>query len=50
MNSRFRVGVATYEDVIDTLKDAERLLIDVRDEAEITSTGQIPTSLNIPRK
>ncbi|KAG5672004.1 hypothetical protein PVAND_002168 [Polypedilum vanderplanki] len=48
MNSRFRVGIASYEEVIDSLKDPERLLIDVRGENEVSSTGQIPTSINIP--
>jgi 3-mercaptopyruvate sulfurtransferase SseA len=50
MSSRFRVGIATYEEVIDTLKDPERLLIDVREEQEVNVSGQIPTSINIPGK
>lgn len=50
MNSRFKVGIATYEEVIDTLRDPERLLIDVRKTEELTTSGQIPTSINIPSK
>ena len=48
-NNKIRAGVATYDEVLDSLKDAERLLIDVRDVADV-ETGQIPTSINIPRK
>jgi 3-mercaptopyruvate sulfurtransferase SseA len=50
MASRGRVGIATYEEVIDTLKDADRLLIDVRENDEVAASGRIPTSINIPRK
>lgn len=50
MSSKYRVGIATYDEIIDALKDVERLLIDVRDPSEITESGQIPTSLNIPCK
>lgn len=48
-NNKIRAGVATYDEVLDSLKDTERLLIDVRDVADV-ETGQIPTSINIPRK
>lgn len=49
MSIKVRPGVATYDEVLDSLKDVERLLIDVRDSADV-ETGQIPTSINIPRK
>lgn len=48
MNSKIRVGVATYQEIIDSLKDVERFLIDVRDTADVNETGHIPTSINIP--
>lgn len=50
MSNKIRVGIATYGEVIDSLKDPERWLIDVRDPEEIAITGQIPTSINIPCK
>lgn len=50
MSNLGKVGIATYEEVIDTLRDPDRLLIDVRDPSEIASTGQIPTSIAIPCK
>lgn len=50
MSNKIRVGIATYGEVIDSLKDTEKWLIDVRDVQEIAETGQIPTSINIPRK
>ena len=50
MSNKIRVGIATYGEVIDSLKDAEKWLIDVRDAKEIAETGQIPTSINIPCK
>lgn len=49
MSIKVRPGVATYDEVLDSLKDVERLLIDVRDTADV-ETGQIPTSVNIPCK
>ena len=49
MSNKIRVGIATYDEVIDSLKDQEKWLIDVRDPKEIAETGQIPTSINIPR-
>lgn len=47
MSNRIRVGIATYHEVIDSLKDAEKWLIDVRDPKDLED-GQIPTSINIP--
>lgn len=44
------VEIATYEEVKDLPKHPEKLLIDVREPAEISETGSIPTSINIPRK
>lgn len=50
MSNKIRVGIATYGEVIDSLKDTEKWLIDVRDAKDIAETGQIPTSINIPCK
>jgi 3-mercaptopyruvate sulfurtransferase SseA len=44
------VLIATYEEVKDLPNHPEKLLIDVREPAEIAETGSIPTSVNIPRK
>lgn len=44
------VPVATYEEVKDLPNHPEKLLIDVREPAEIAETGSIPTAINIPRK
>jgi len=42
------VPIATYEEVKDLPNHPEKLLIDVREPAEIAETGSIPTSINIP--
>lgn len=42
--------IATYEEVKDLPNQPEKYLFDVRDPPEIQETGQIPTSINIPRK
>lgn len=44
------VAVATYEEVKDLPNHPEKLLIDVREPAEIAETGSIPTAINIPCK
>lgn len=44
------IPVATYEEVKDLPNHPEKLLIDVREPAEIAETGSIPTSINIPCK
>lgn len=44
------VPIATYEEVKDLPNHPEKLLIDVREPAEIAETGSIPTSINIPCK
>lgn len=44
------VEIATYEEVKDLPNHPEKLLIDVREPAEIAETGSIPTSINIPCK
>lgn len=44
------VPIAFYEEVKDLPNHPEKLLIDVREPAEIAETGSIPTSVNIPRK
>jgi 3-mercaptopyruvate sulfurtransferase SseA len=44
------VAIATYEEVKELPKHPEKLLIDVREPAEIAETGKIPTSINIPCK
>ncbi|XP_038210379.1 rhodanese domain-containing protein CG4456-like isoform X2 [Zerene cesonia] len=40
--------VANYEDVVDSLNNPKTLIIDVRNPEEVQSTGQIPSSVNIP--
>lgn len=42
--------VATYDEIVDLPKHPEKLLIDVRRPEELTGTGTIPTSINIPRR
>lgn len=44
------VPIATYEEVKDLPNHPEKLLIDVREPAEIAETGSIPTAINIPCK
>lgn len=44
------VEIATYEEVKDLPNHPEKVLIDVREPSELQETGQIPTSINIPRK
>lgn len=44
------VEIATYEEVKDLPNHPEKVLIDVREPNELQETGQIPTSINIPRK
>lgn len=44
------VEIATYNEIIESIVDTEVLLIDVREPSEITASGCIPTSINIPRK
>jgi rhodanese-related sulfurtransferase len=42
--------IATYEEVKDLPNHPEKLLIDVREPAELIECGKIPTSINIPCK
>lgn len=44
------VAIANYEEVKDLPNHPEKLLVDVREPAEIAETGKIPTSINIPCK
>lgn len=44
------VSIATYEEVKDLPNHPEKLLIDVREKAEIAETGSIPKAINIPCK
>lgn len=44
------VEIASYEEVKDLPNHPEKVLIDVREPEELKETGQIPTSINIPRK
>lgn len=44
------VEIATYDEVKDLPNHPEKVLIDVREPEELKETGQIPTSINIPRK
>lgn len=45
-----KMSIATYEEVLDLPNHPEKVLIDVRGTDELAATGQIPTSINIPRK
>lgn len=42
--------MATYEEIKDVPNHPEVYLIDVRNKDELSSTGAIPASINIPRK
>ncbi|XP_049298142.1 rhodanese domain-containing protein CG4456-like isoform X2 [Anopheles funestus] len=42
------MSIATYEEVLDLPNHPEKLLIDVRNPDELSETGKIPTSINIP--
>lgn len=44
------MSLVTYEEVLDLPNHPDILLIDVRDPPEISDTGKIPTSINIPCK
>lgn len=44
------MSLATIDEIEDLSNHPEILLIDVRDPPEISSTGSIPTSINIPCK
>lgn len=44
------MSVVTFEEVENLPNRPEVLLIDVRDPSEISATGTIPTSINIPCK
>lgn len=50
MSSIFKVGIATYEEVIEALRDTDKLIVDVREPDDIRASGQIPKSINIPCK
>lgn len=43
-------NIATYDEVLDLPNHPEKVLIDVREPSELKEFGQIPTSINIPRK
>ncbi|XP_070492505.1 rhodanese domain-containing protein CG4456-like [Chironomus tepperi] len=48
MSSIFKVGIATYEEVIEALRDLDKLIVDVREPEDIQASGSIPKSINIP--
>lgn len=50
MSSNFKVGIATYEEVIDALRNPDKLIIDVREPEDVQTSGKIPKSINIPCK
>lgn len=43
-------NIVTVEEIEDLPNHPTKLLIDVRDPPELKNTGQIPCSINIPRK
>ncbi|XP_041971298.1 rhodanese domain-containing protein CG4456-like [Aricia agestis] len=40
--------VISYEDMLKIVRQPEKVIIDVRNPEEISSTGRIPSSINIP--
>ncbi|KAF9814087.1 hypothetical protein SFRURICE_000082 [Spodoptera frugiperda] len=42
--------VVSYDDMVKMLYQPQKVIIDVREPEEIQSTGQIPSSINIPLK
>lgn len=40
--------VISYEDMLKVLNHPDKVIIDVRNPDEVTSTGKIPSSINIP--
>ncbi|CAH0729232.1 unnamed protein product, partial [Brenthis ino] len=40
--------VLSYEDMLKIIHQPEKVIIDVRNPEEVTSTGKIPSSINIP--
>ncbi|XP_053603274.1 thiosulfate sulfurtransferase/rhodanese-like domain-containing protein 3 isoform X1 [Plodia interpunctella] len=40
--------VVSYEDILKVIHKPEKLIIDVRNPEEVSSTGKIPSSINIP--
>ncbi|XP_022825273.1 putative thiosulfate sulfurtransferase, mitochondrial isoform X2 [Spodoptera litura] len=42
--------VVSYDDMLKIIYQPEKMIIDVREPEEIQSTGQIPSSINIPLK
>ncbi|CAF4779843.1 unnamed protein product [Pieris macdunnoughi] len=42
--------VATYEEVAQSVNKPKKMIVDVRNQDEIKTTGQIPSSINIPLK
>lgn len=48
--NQITIPLVTYDEVKDLPNHPEKWLIDVREPAELTEAGVIPTSINIPRK
>ncbi|CAH4017964.1 unnamed protein product [Pieris brassicae] len=42
--------LATYEEVAKSVNKPKKIIVDVRNQDEIKTTGQIPSSINIPVK
>ncbi|KAF9417777.1 hypothetical protein HW555_005191 [Spodoptera exigua] len=42
--------VVSYDDMLKVIHQPEKVIIDVREPEEVQSTGQIPSSINIPLK
>lgn len=42
--------IASYEDVLKVIDKPQKLIIDVRNPDEVSETGKIPSSINIPCK
>ncbi|XP_026755465.2 rhodanese domain-containing protein CG4456-like isoform X2 [Galleria mellonella] len=40
--------VVSYEDMLKVIHQPEKVIIDVRNPDEVTNTGKIPSSINIP--
>lgn len=42
--------VVNYDDVVKSIKHPNKVIIDVRNPDEVSATGKIPSSINIPCK
>lgn len=48
--TELKIPVAYYDEIKDLPNHREKLLVDVREQSELQTTGRIPTSINVPCK